>query len=40
MALSLAVAERCLGEITGRAALGPVGEDVLHAIFSRFCIGK
>jgi tRNA modification GTPase len=40
VALSLAVAERCLGEITGRAALGPVGEDVLHAIFSRFCIGK
>ncbi|PRP95439.1 tRNA modification GTPase MnmE [Enhygromyxa salina] len=40
VALSLAVAERNLGEITGRTGLGPVGEEVLHAIFSRFCIGK
>lgn len=40
VALSLAVAVRSLGEITGRSALGAVGEDVLHAIFSSFCIGK
>jgi tRNA modification GTPase len=40
VALALAVAERSLGEITGRAALGPVGEELLRAIFSNFCIGK
>ncbi len=40
VAFSLGVAARALGEITGRSGLGPVGEDVLDAIFSRFCIGK
>lgn len=39
-AFQLGVAERQLAEITGRSALGPVGEDVLERIFSRFCIGK
>ena len=34
------VSERQLAEITGRDALGPVGEDVLARIFERFCIGK
>lgn len=40
VAFALAVAQRALGEITGHTGLGPVGEDVLDAIFSRFCIGK
>ncbi len=40
VALSLAVASRSLGEITGRTQLGAVGEDVLRAIFASFCIGK
>lgn len=40
VAFHLAVAERRLAEITGRSALGPVGEDVLGRIFERFCIGK
>ncbi|HLT36525.1 MAG TPA: tRNA modification GTPase [Enhygromyxa sp.] len=40
VAFSLAVAQRALGEITGHTGLGPVGEQVLDAIFSRFCIGK
>lgn len=40
VAFQLAVAERRLAEITGRSALGPVGEDVLGRIFERFCIGK
>jgi tRNA modification GTPase len=40
VALSLAVASRSLGEITGRAHVGAVGEDVLGAIFASFCIGK
>lgn len=39
-AFELGVAERRLAEITGRGQLGPVGESVLHDIFSRFCIGK
>jgi tRNA modification GTPase len=39
-AFQLGVAERQLAEITGRSSLGPVGEDVLDRIFSRFCIGK
>lgn len=39
-AFLLASAEHRLGEITGRNALGPVGEDVLARIFARFCIGK
>jgi tRNA modification GTPase len=40
VAFELGVAERQLAEITGRDALGPVGEDVLGRIFSQFCIGK
>jgi tRNA modification GTPase len=40
VAFELGVAERQLAEITGRDALGPVGEDVLGRIFARFCIGK
>ena len=40
VALSLAIAWRALGEITGRTDLGPVGESVLADIFSNFCIGK
>jgi len=39
-AFGLGVAEARLGEITGRSALGPVGEEVLASIFARFCIGK
>lgn len=39
-AFALGVAEARLGEITGRSALGPVGEEVLASIFARFCIGK
>jgi len=39
-AFALGVAEARLGEITGRSALGPVGEEVLAEIFARFCIGK
>lgn len=40
VAFQLGVAQARLGEITGRTALGPVGEDVLERIFARFCIGK
>ena len=40
VAFSLAVAQRALGEITGETGLGPVGDAVLDAIFTRFCIGK
>jgi tRNA modification GTPase len=40
MAFELGVAERRLAEISGRGGLGPIGEGVLHDIFSRFCIGK
>lgn len=40
VAFQLAVAERRLAEVTGRSALGAVGEHVLGRIFSRFCIGK
>jgi tRNA modification GTPase len=39
-AFALGMAEARLGEITGRSALGPVGEEVLASIFARFCIGK
>ena len=40
VAFALAVAQRALGEITGHTGLGPVGDEVLATIFSRFCIGK
>jgi tRNA modification GTPase len=40
VAFTLAVAQRALGEITGRTGLGPIGDEVLDMIFSRFCIGK
>ncbi|MCA8938118.1 MAG: tRNA uridine-5-carboxymethylaminomethyl(34) synthesis GTPase MnmE, partial [Planctomycetes bacterium] len=40
IAFELAIAERRLAEISGRSALGALGEDVLGRIFSRFCIGK
>lgn len=39
-AFGLGVAQARLGEITGRSAMGPVGEEVLASIFARFCIGK
>ncbi len=39
-AFALGIAEARLGAITGRSAVGPVGEEVLARIFSRFCIGK
>lgn len=39
-AFALQVAERRLGEIRGRYRMGAVGDDVLSAIFSNFCIGK
>lgn len=40
VAFHLGAAGRSLREIRGRDELNPVGEDVLHAIFSSFCIGK
>lgn len=40
VAFALAQAQRRIGEITGHTGLGPVGAEVLDAIFSRFCIGK
>jgi tRNA modification GTPase len=39
-AFSLGAAERRLGEITGRSALGPIAQEVTDRIFARFCIGK
>lgn len=40
VAFHLGAALGALAEIRGRDELNPVGEDVLHAIFSSFCIGK
>ncbi|MCB9566756.1 MAG: tRNA uridine-5-carboxymethylaminomethyl(34) synthesis GTPase MnmE [Myxococcales bacterium] len=40
IAFQIGIAERRLAEISGRAALGAVGAEVLDRIFSRFCIGK
>jgi tRNA modification GTPase len=36
LAVDLTAAINAIGEVTGES----VGEDLLHAIFSRFCIGK
>ena len=40
VAFHLAVAQARLDEVRGRSSLGPVGEEILAGIFSRFCIGK
>jgi tRNA modification GTPase len=40
VAFELQIADARLCEITGRSALGPIAEDLLDRIFSRFCIGK
>jgi len=40
VAFELGLAQARLGEITGRSAMGAMGEEVLAEIFSRFCIGK
>lgn len=40
IAFQLGIAARRLAEVSGRGSLGPVGEEVLASIFSRFCIGK
>jgi tRNA modification GTPase len=40
VAFQLGIAEQRLTEIRGRGMLGPIGEELLHSIFARFCIGK
>ncbi len=40
VAFELALADGRLAEITGHTPLGPIADDVLDRIFSRFCIGK
>lgn len=40
IAFQLGIAEGRLAEVSGRGSLGPIGEEVLRSIFSRFCIGK
>lgn len=40
VAFALQVAQSRLEEIEGRSQLGPIGAEVLDAIFSNFCIGK
>lgn len=40
VAFQLGIAEHRLAEVSGRGLLGPIGDDVLRSIFSRFCIGK
>jgi tRNA modification GTPase len=40
VAFALAQAQQRVGAITGHTGLGPIGAEVLDAIFSRFCIGK
>ncbi|MEE9382389.1 MAG: tRNA modification GTPase [Nannocystaceae bacterium] len=40
VAFHLRAAQGQLSEIIGRDELGPVGVDILDAIFERFCIGK
>jgi tRNA modification GTPase len=39
-AFELAIADARLAEITGHTPLGPIADDVLDRIFTRFCIGK
>lgn len=40
VAFALGQAQQRIGAITGHTGLGPIGAEVLDAIFSRFCIGK
>ena len=40
VAFQLGITEHRLAEVSGRCVLGPIGDEVLRSIFSRFCIGK